>query len=376
MDTIVEIRRLVKRYKGNINALKGINLEIGKDEFFVIMGPSGCGKSTLLKIIAGILDYDEGELYIGGKDMKYVPPHKRDVSLMLENYALFPHMNIYDNIAFGLRMLNKDETEIEKEVSEIMKLLEIKGLEKRYPNEISGGQRQRVALARALVIRPSVLLLDEPLSHIDYRLQRKFASLLKDIHRKISGTAFVLTTHDQHHGLSLADNMAIMNSGMIEQVGKPEDIYMRPKTLFAARFVGEINTWSGEVLEISHDSVWVKTSIGVLKASRQNDEEIPNGQRVGYIVRPENIRIAGINEKADNTVEAVFEGMFYFGHYIELVFNAGGNERIKITTPTYNNLDLKINKKYTLGWSSRDAKIVSKPSILEGVDIEDLIYGR
>jgi ABC-type Fe3+/spermidine/putrescine transport system ATPase subunit len=376
MDAIVEIRRLVKRYKGNINALKGINLEIGKDEFFVIMGPSGCGKSTLLKIIAGILDYDEGELYIGGRDMKYVPPHKRDVSLMLENYALFPHMNIYDNIAFGLRMLNKDETEIEKDVSEMMKLLEIKGLEKRYPNEISGGQRQRVALARALVIRPSVLLLDEPLSHIDYRLQRKFASLLKDIHRKISGTAFVLTTHDQQHGLSLADNMAIMNSGMIEQVGKPEDIYMRPRTLFAARFVGEINTWSGEVLELSHDSVWVKTSIGVLKASRQDDEEIPIGQRVGYIVRPENIRIAGTDEKADNAVEAVFEGMFYFGHFVELVFNIGGNERIKITTPTYNNLDLKTNMKYSLVWSSRDARIVSKPSILEGVDIEDLIYGR
>ncbi|MEM4315819.1 MAG: ABC transporter ATP-binding protein [Nitrososphaerota archaeon] len=376
MGAIVEVRRLVKRYKENVLALRGVNIDIDRDEFFVIMGPSGCGKSTLLKVIAGILDYDEGELYINGKNMKNVPAHKRDISLMLENYALFPHMNVFDNVAFGLRMLNKDATEIERDVREILALLELKGLEKRFPNEISGGQRQRVALARALVINPSVLLLDEPLSHIDYRLQRRFAALLKDVHRQIGGTAFVLTTHDQHHGLSLADRMAIMNSGLIEQTGRPDDIYNEPQTLFAARFVGEVNTFMGEVQEVGVDSVWVKTNIGYLKCSKPNGAERFVGQRVAYFIRPEKVSISSSQEKVDNSIECYFEYMYYFGHFVELIFRTSNNMRIKSVTQTHKLSNFNINEKYWLSWRAVDARIISKPSVVEGVDIEDLIYGR
>lgn len=376
MGAIVEARKLVKKYKGAVYALKGINLEIDSDEFFVLMGPSGCGKSTLLKVIAGILDYDEGELYIAGKNMKNVPAHKRDISLMLENYALFPHMNVFDNVAFGLKMLNKDATEIEKDVREVLALLELKGLEKRYPNEISGGQRQRVALARALVIRPSVLLLDEPLSHIDYRLQRRFAALLKDVHRKISGTSFVLTTHDQHHGLSLADRIAIMNSGLIEQIDRPEIIYNEPQTLFAARFVGEVNTFTGEVLELGEDSVWVKTNIGHLKASKPHGAEGLVGRRVAYVIRPEKVKVSKSQEKADNSLECRFDYMYYFGHFVELVFRTANEEQIKSTIPTTSVPNFDSQERYWLSWSSSDARVIVKPSVVEGVDIEDLIYGR
>ncbi|MEM1952896.1 MAG: ABC transporter ATP-binding protein [Thermoproteota archaeon] len=377
MGAIVEIKQLVKRYKGNVLALKGVDLQIDEDEFFVIMGPSGCGKSTLLKVIAGILDYDGGDLYIGGKNMKNVPAHKRDVSLMLENYALFPHMNVFDNIAFGLRMLNRYGSEIEKEVKEIMSLLELRGLESRFPNEISGGQRQRVALARALVIRPSVLLLDEPLSHVDYRLQRKFASLLKDVHKQISGTAFVLTTHDQQHGLSLADRMAIMNRGLIEQTGEPTEIYNEPKTLFAAKFVGELNTFMGDVYEVGDDGVWVKTNIGYLKASKPDGVEHFVGRRVGYIIRPEKVKlITTPDQKSDNLIECSFEYMNYFGHFVELVFRTANNERVKSTVSTFQVPNLNFSQKYWLSWSASDARIIAKPSIVEGIDIEDVIYGR
>lgn len=376
MATILKINRLVKRYKGNVLALKGIDLEIGSDEFFIIMGPSGCGKSTLLKVIAGILDYDEGELYINGKNMKNVPPHMRDISLMLENYALFPHMNVFDNVAFGLRMLNKDESEIRKNVMETLALLELKGLEKRFPHEISGGQRQRVALARALVIKPSILLLDEPLSHIDYRLQRKFASLLKELHRKISGTSFILTTHDQHHGLSLADRLAIMNSGLIEQVGTPDEVYNYPQTLFAARFVGEVNSFMGEVTEVGENDVWVKTKVGDLKCRKPDGAADLIGRKVGYVVRPEKITVSNLEGKHDNRIQCNFEYMYYFGHFTELIFRTSDNEIVKSNVSSHNIPNFKIGEKYWLSWNASDARIIIKPSVVEGVDVEDLIYGR
>lgn len=200
--------------------------------------------------------------------------------------------------------------------------------------------------------------------------------MLKDIHRQISGTAFILTTHDQHHGLSLADRMAIMNSGLIEQVGHPEEIYNEPHTLFSARFVGEVNTFMGEIQEVGADSVWVKTDIGYLKSRKPNAADNLVGRRVGYIIRPEKIKISKTGENAENSVKCIFEYLNYFGHYVEAIFRAPHNVRIKSTIPTYNLPNFKVEDEYWLSWSANDARTIIKPSVVEGVDIEDLIYGR
>lgn len=375
MGKALETKELVKWYGKEVLALNKVTFEVDAGDFFVIIGPSGCGKSTLLKIIAGILDYDSGKLYINGVDMKGVPPYKRDVSMMLETYALFPHMNVFDNVAFGLRMLGKDKSEIEKEVREALKLVGLAGLEKRMPLELSGGQRQRVALARALVINPSILLLDEPLSHVDYRLQRKLMEDLKEIHRKV-GNTFILTTHVQEHALSLADTVMVMNTGVIEQIGKPEEVYTTPATVFAARFVGEINLLSAQIKSLDGGVYYLSTDIGELKANPKNKNMLPSGSRVAYAVRPEYIKIGEEARACDNKIEAKLVSYYYFGHYMEYVFETVGNTKIKVSVPTEKVGNLTLGSTYLLGWKASDVLLIEKPCMIEGLNIEEVIYGK
>lgn len=374
MGKILSARGLVKRYAEDVPALNGITFDVEDGDFFVIMGPSGCGKSTLLKIIAGILDYDEGELYIKGKNMKYVPAYKRDVSLMFENFALFPHMNVFDNVAFGLRMLGLDSEEIERRVKKTLELVGMKGLEKRMPIELSGGQRQRVALARSLVIEPAILLLDEPLSHVDYRLQRKFMEDLKEIHKSL-GNTFMLTTHVQEHGLSLADTLMIMNSGLIEQIGTPEEIYNAPKTIFAARFVGEINIFSGEVVEADSDACYIKTEIGVLKAVSKDGSKML-GRKLAYAFRPERVKVGKAAEGCEIKYEASLVNYYYFGRHIEYFFDVGNGVKIRASLPSERTAALKLGEKYLIGWDPKDVRLIEKPSVVKGIDIEQVIYGK
>lgn len=375
MAKALVVKDLVKWYGREVLALNKVSFEVDAGEFFVIIGPSGCGKSTLLKVIAGILDYDSGSLYINGVDMKNVPPYKRDVSMMLETYALFPHMNVFDNVAFGLRMLGKDKSEIEKEVKEVLKLVGLSGLEKRMPLELSGGQRQRVALARALVINPSVLLLDEPLSHVDYRLQRKLMEDLKEIHRRV-GNTFILTTHVQEHALSLADRMMVMNTGVIEQIGTPEEIYNDPATVFAARFVGEINLFSGKIKSYDGNEFYVATDVGELKATLRNKKLNPSSEKVAYAVRPEYIKIGEEALACENRLRARLVSYYYFGHYIEYIFEPKPGVKVKVSTPTEKVRNLKLGEEYLIGWMSNVATLLEKPSVIEGLDIEEVIYGK
>ncbi|MCL7385546.1 MAG: ABC transporter ATP-binding protein [Thaumarchaeota archaeon] len=375
MGKALETKELVKWYGKEVLALNKVTFDIDAGDFFVIVGPSGCGKSTLLKVIAGILDYDSGKLYINGVDMKGVPPYKRDVSMMLENYALFPHMNVFDNVAFGLRMLGKDKSEIEREVKEALKLVGLAGLEKRMPLELSGGQRQRVALARALVINPSILLLDEPLSHVDYRLQRKLMEDLKEIHRKV-GNTFILTTHVQEHALSLADTVMVMNTGVIEQIGKPEEVYNNPATVFAARFVGEINLFSAQIKSWDGGLCYLNTDIGELKANPKNKSALSSGDKVAYAVRPERVKIGEEAKLCDNKVDAKLVSYYYFGHYMEYVFQAGNSTKIKVSVPTEKVGNLTLGSTYLLGWDAKDALLIEKPCMIEGLDIEEVIYGK
>ncbi|MEM3627128.1 MAG: ABC transporter ATP-binding protein [Candidatus Bathyarchaeia archaeon] len=374
MSKIVQVRDLVKWYGKQVLALNKVSFEVDEGDFFVIIGPSGCGKSTLMKIMAGILDYDSGELYIGGKNMKGVPPHKRDISMMLETYAVFPHMNVFDNVAFGLRMMGKDKEYIERKVKEALELVEMSGFENRSPLELSGGQRQRVALARSLVIEPKVLLLDEPISHVDYMLQRKLMEDFKILHRKL-GITFILTTHVQEHALTLADTMMVMNTGVIEQIGKPEEIYRTPKTVFAARFVGDVNLIPGEVASKEGNNYIVKTEIGELKSAAYNGTNLIN-KKVAYAVRPEFIEVENNSKIYDNKLKGKFTRYYYFGNYVECVFSLKDKIEVKAAVPPEKALNLKLDKEYSLGWRSSDTVLLEKPSMIEGLNIEEVIYGK
>lgn len=374
MGEIIVAKDLVKWYGKEVLALNGISFEIDEGEFFVIIGPSGCGKSTLMKIMAGILDYNSGGLYINGKNMKGVPAHKRDLSLMLETYAVFPHMNVFDNIAFGLRMIGKDKEYIKRKVREALELVGLSGLEKRAPGELSGGQRQRVALARSLVIEPSVLLLDEPLSHVDYRLQRKLMEDFKTLHKKL-GITFVLTTHVQEHALILADRVIVMNTGVIEQTGTPEEVYRTPRTVFAARFVGDINLVPGEVISKDHGEYAVKTEIGELKASVLGETDML-GKKLVYAIRPEFVEVGKRVKSCENKHKAKFAGYYYLGNFVECVFNIKNKVDLKVAVSAEEAINLKLGERYVVGWRSNDVVLLEKPSVIEGLDIEEVIYGK
>lgn len=247
------------------HALRGISLEFRENEFVSILGPSGCGKTTTLRIIAGLTQPDEGRVYLGGRDVTNLPPEKRSVNTVFQNYALFPHMTVEKNIAYGLALRKVPRAEQKNIVKRMLTLVALEGYAKRMPSQLSGGQRQRVAIARAVALQPDILLLDEPLGALDLKLRRQMQSELKRIQTE-SGISFVYITHDQEEALNMSDRIAVMNGGHIEQIGTPEDVYERPRTRFAARFMGETTLFEGKVLEISSGLCRVETPQGIVLA--------------------------------------------------------------------------------------------------------------
>jgi len=371
MATVLEIKDLVKWYGKEVLALNKVSFGVEKGDFFVLIGPSGCGKSTLLKCIAGILHWDQGDIYIGGKSMKGVPAYKRDIALMPERYALFPNMRIFDNVAFGLRMRGEDISEIRKKVNEALKMVGLEGFERRWPGELSGGQQQRVSIARAIVVNPAVLLLDEPLSHVDYRLQRKMMDDFRKLQSEL-GNTWILTTHVQEQGLSMARTMMVMNTGVVEQIGTPEEIYDHPRTVFAARFVGDINLFHGEAVSQEKRKCRVKTEVGELVGTYLGDSDL-RGRKVAYGVRPEKVKITKDTDTYDNTVRAKLTGHYYFGELIEYSFETKENLDIKVRTEP---IECRLGDTFALGWNAEDGSVLEKSCMIEGVDIEEVIYGK
>jgi spermidine/putrescine transport system ATP-binding protein len=239
VSAAIELESVVKRF-GGANAVDGVSLSIADGEFFSLLGPSGCGKTTTLRMIAGFVEPDEGRIFLHGKDVTSVPPNKRPVNLVFQQYALFPHMTVYDNVAFGLSVKRVPRREHGSRVDDILRVVALEGYEKRRPRQLSGGQQQRVALARALVNRPAALLLDEPLGALDVKLRRHMQLELKRIQHEL-GTTFVYVTHDQEEALAMSDRIAVMNGGLVEQVGTPREIYETPASDFVADFVGTVN---------------------------------------------------------------------------------------------------------------------------------------
>jgi spermidine/putrescine transport system ATP-binding protein len=307
----VELQSVTKRF-GDFIAVDNVSVQIYDGEFFSLLGPSGCGKTTCLRMIAGFELPSEGEVNIGGKSMGETPPFKRPVNTVFQNYALFPHMTIFENVAFGLEMKKVARSEIKPRVTEALEMVRLPQLADRRPRQLSGGQQQRIALARALVNRPQVLLLDEPLSALDLKLRKAMQLELKDLQQQV-GITFIFVTHDQEEAITMSDRIAVMSDGRVEQIGEPLEIYERPNNRFVADFIGETNFIEGEVIENGSDSTLVGLGAGVQIPARAS-QEVSSGQTVTVAVRPEKISVhaaAPMNQGIN--VPATVEEAIYIG---------------------------------------------------------------
>ncbi|MGV0790909.1 ABC transporter ATP-binding protein [Mycolicibacterium sp. XJ1819] len=287
---VIEIDHVTKRFADCV-AVTEADFSIGSGEFFSLLGPSGCGKTTTLRMIAGFESPTEGAIRLEGVDVSRVPPHKRNVNTVFQHYALFPHMTVWDNVAYGPRSKKKDKGEIRRRVDELLDIVRLTDFAERRPAQLSGGQQQRVALARALVNYPSALLLDEPLGALDLKLRQVMQFELKRIQREV-GITFVYVTHDQEEALTMSDRIAVMNAGNVDQIGTPTEIYDRPSTVFVAGFIGQANLWSGrQTGRANRDFVEVEVLGTTLKA-RPGDITIEPGGQATLMVRPERVQVS------------------------------------------------------------------------------------
>ncbi len=304
MNTLIELNNITKTFDDQ-QVLKGINLKINENEFLTLLGPSGCGKTTTLRIIAGFDEADSGKLLFDGIEISKLPPYKREVNTVFQKYALFPHLNVEENISFGLKLKKTEKSVIEQKVKKMLKLVGLSGFEKRDVTSLSGGQQQRVAIARALINEPKVLLLDEPLGALDARLRKEMQTELKKIQKEF-GITFIYVTHDQEEALSMSDTVVVMNDGYIQQIGTPTDVYNEPENRFVASFIGESNIIEGIMLRdclVEFDGFEFEC---VDKGFKENEE-------VEVVLRPEDIDIVKPeNAKIVGTVESVvFKGVHY-----------------------------------------------------------------
>jgi len=302
--SVVEIDRVEKHY-GSVAALAGVSLTFADGEFFGLLGPSGSGKTTLLRAIAGFVDPDAGVIRLDGRDIGHTPVHKREIGMVFQNYALFPHMSVFDNIAFGLSVRGQPSQDIKRRVGEMLALVRLSGMEKRTPRQLSGGQQQRIALARALVTRPRLLLLDEPLGALDKRLRQQMQIELKQIQREV-GITTIFVTHDQEEALTLSDRIAIFDEGKVVQAGNPHAVYERPATAFAANFLGDANFFEGKVLGPGR--------VAAVEGEIATEDPLPAaGAQVMLAVRPEKISL--VRTDAPVTLGNRLEGRLGQGVY-------------------------------------------------------------
>ncbi|RLU02594.1 MAG: spermidine/putrescine ABC transporter ATP-binding protein PotA [Ketobacter sp.] len=292
-DTVIQLSGVTKRYQAQ-EILSGFNLAVHDGEFFTILGPSGCGKTTVLRLIAGFEPFDEGSLMVAGQDVTLVPAERRPVNTVFQSYALFPHLSVFDNVAFGLKMAKVPKSEIQSRVDEALAMVQLQEFAARKPEQLSGGQKQRVAIARAVVNRPRVLLLDESLSALDYKLRLQMQIELKQLQRKL-GITFIYVTHDQEEALSMSDRVLVMRDGRAQQVGTPRQIYESPANLFVARFIGEINVFDGVVQRELGDFQYEVLLSGRYTREVRTDRKYQDGDAVHVMLRPEDLRITSLN---------------------------------------------------------------------------------
>ena len=328
-NIIIRLQDISKKFEDDV-ILDSINLSIKDKEFMTFLGPSGCGKTTTLRIIAGFLEADSGQVLFEGKDINSLPPHKRQVNTIFQRYALFPHLNVYDNIAFGLRIKKMKEKDIAKKVGEMLELVNLKGFQKRNISSLSGGQQQRVAIARALAVEPRVLLLDEPLGALDLKLRKDMQVELKNIQKRM-GITFIYVTHDQQEALSMSDTVVVMNGGKIQQIGTPIDIYNEPKNAFVADFIGESNILDGVML----DDFKAKFSGAIFQCL---DKGFKVNESVDIVVRPEDVDVVPYGE---STISGVITSNTFKGVHFEMIVDID-NFKWMIQTTDYYPVGTKI----------------------------------
>ena len=311
-DVIINLKNLTKAFDGE-TVLDGISLEIRDKEFVTLLGPSGCGKTTTLRMIGGFETPDTGEVYFDGKNVADVPPHKRSVNTVFQRYALFPHLNVYDNIAFGLRVKKIKESVIAEKVSEMLALVNLRNFEKRHISTLSGGQQQRVAIARALINEPEVLLLDEPLGALDLKLRKDMQTELKNIQQK-TGITFIYVTHDQEEALSMSDTVVVMANGRIQQVGSPTDIYNEPVNAFVADFIGESNILDGVMIK-DYKAKFSGHTFDCL------DKGFEPMEKVDIVVRPEDVDVVPVEK---GMLRGVVTSVTFKGVHYEIIVDIGG----------------------------------------------------
>jgi iron(III) transport system ATP-binding protein len=308
----IRLKEVVKKF-GTLEAVSHISLEIQDGELFTLLGPSGCGKTTLLRLIGGFHKPDGGEIYFGQKAVAGIPPYQRNIGMVFQNYALWPHMRIFENIAYGLKLKKISTPEISSKVTHALKLVNLSGLEKRYPGQLSGGQQQRVALARALVLNPDVLLLDEPLSNLDAKIRIQVRAEIRKLQKEL-GITTIYVTHDQEEALTLSDRIAVIDHGKIQQIGSPRDLYARPQNPFVADFIGINNLIPGEVKEIQNQGEWMKaqTEVGLLTCTCEG--RFRPGDRCMISIRPETASLQP-TEEAEKGLN-ILAGSINFASYI------------------------------------------------------------
>ena len=330
-DTMIELRNVTKRY-GDIVANDHINLHIRRGELMTLLGPSGCGKTTALRCITGHNTPDEGRLYIDGEDVTDLPTHKRELGMVFQNFALFPHMTVYENVEFPLMIRRLPEAERHEKVTEALRLIHLDGYEEHYPRQLSGGQQQRVGLARALVYRPKVLLLDEPLSNLDAKLREEMRFEIRELIDRLGITA-VYVTHDQAEALALSDRVAVMHAGRLEQVGTPDDIYERPQSRFVADFIGLSDFLEGRVTEVNGANGTATVAVEGLQIDVATTPEMAVGQEVLLFVRPNDIDLLPATQPAGgNVFDAAVAHMTYLGDRIDYRVEVAGGPTLRVQT--------------------------------------------
>jgi iron(III) transport system ATP-binding protein len=316
VDAII-VKNATKRF-GKTVAVDHVSLEIEAGSLFFLLGPSGCGKSTLLRMIAGFCDIDEGDILFGNRSLKAVAPGKRNTAMVFQNYALWPHLNVHGNVAYGLEERGVPAAERRERVREALRAVRMEEYEFRKPNELSGGQQQRVALARALVVKPDVVLLDEPLSNLDAKLRMEMRHEIRRIHDE-TGVTMLYVTHDQKEALTMADQIAVMSMGRIEQIGSPQAIYRTPANVFVATFIGEANLIPGELTEAGDGHGAIRTEFGVFKGRLANPE-MRAGEAACCLIRPENLLLS---DAAENRIDVAVEGIVFLGESEQYLLKAG-----------------------------------------------------
>jgi spermidine/putrescine transport system ATP-binding protein len=321
----IQLVELTKRF-ADVTAVDGIDLDIPGGEFFSLLGPSGCGKTTTLRLIAGFEQPTDGHILLDGTDVAYTPPHKRNVNTVFQNYALFPHLNVFDNVAFGLRRARRPKDEIRTRVARALELVQLSGFERRKSSQLSGGQQQRVALARALILNPAVLLLDEPLGALDAKLRKALQLELKALQQEV-GITFLYVTHDQEEALTMSDRLAVMNAGRIEQIGAPHDVYEDPQTLFVADFLGVSNLMDATARGISDGGCRVSVERFELEA-RGGGGDVSGPAKI--VIRPERIELEPHDSPAGpNRLPGMVERVVYVGSGIQVIVRAATGERLQ-----------------------------------------------